>query len=148
MKMSIMQSISRYLPGSGASDALRRADARVFSVHREPATDGPDTARYIIEALIMPATPEAEWDLEELTMLPPQAAELAKRGEPAPDLCMVIEAQVMEDGHFQPANNSCTGPCRVRLRVKVRNNLRLFRFRYRDALFGQIVLPVVQAEAF
>ncbi len=155
MKTSFLSTLRHWLTGSRpvphAPAALREAGVQVLSLQCEDADSASDglASRFLVDAVIEPAAPDAAWQLDELTFLPPQAAELAERGEPAPDLCQVLAAQIMENGHFQPVvERSCIGSCRVRLRVHVRHGLRLLRFRYRDALFGQVLLPAKQLQAF
>jgi hypothetical protein len=155
MKTSLHSSIhhwfASFLPGAHAPAALREADAHIVSLQRENTFGGGESyvSRFVLDAVIEPTAPDAEWQLDELALLPPQAAELAERGESGDDLCCVLDVQVMEDGHFHPAeDDTCIGPCRVRLRMTVRNGLKLLRFRYRDALFGQVLLPTAEFAGF
>ncbi len=148
MKMSIAASIRRLFPGGGDSAALQGASVSVQSIHHEPCVV-PEASHFLIEAVITPSVPDVSWKLDELTLLPPQAAELARRGESAEDLCRVMDVQVLREGGFRSVSDyNVAGAAHVRMRVIVRNGLRLFRFRYRDVLFGQLVLPTGQVENY
>jgi hypothetical protein len=155
MKTNLFATLRRWFtgrrPNTHAPAALHNAVAHVLSLQYEDASGDADglSSRFLIDAFIEPGDSTDTWEVSELSLLPPQAAELAERGEPANDLCHVLAVQILQGDHFQPiVEQSCFGACRVRLRVNVRNGLRFLRFRYRDALFGQVLLPASHFQAF
>ncbi len=134
---------------SGGPVDLNGAQAEIIGLEPSLTYDaaGRLESRFILDALIQPASPNTSWQPGALTLLPAEAAEaLTERDEQADDLCCVLQAEVLEDRRFRhAAARTCTGVRRVRLNVRVRPGLARLCFRHGKALFGCIVLPEAAA---
>lgn len=148
------------------SRVLRRATADIHGVTRtspppetievhqlidgeEPPPPSPDLQWYEIETTIFPdqahAGPMANWDLDDLRLVPFSAQPLNPTmnfDEDSEDDFELHHLVVIENGEpIVPDQSKFSGPLRIRFRVGVPAGVQVLAFRYYFEQFGRIELP-------
>ena len=133
--LTATQTARRFFAAGPQGLAGAQANVLFFQPEQNFAATERSDECFVIDALIQPATPDAEWQPGDLILLSPEAVETDTP-------CRMLGAEVLEARRFQDAaDRTCVGPRRVRLRVAVRPGVTQLCFRHRDTQLGMIVLP-------